>query len=558
MPTPFINAFDYIIVGAGSAGCVIANRLSADPAVRVALVEAGPSDLDFPTRWKATVPIGNVFLLPHARYNWQYEFSGAEGVNRRSIPCPRGKILGGCSSVNGSVYIRGHQSDYDGWREQGNEGWGYEDVLPFFKRHERRAGGSDAFHGRDGELDVSVPRESNPLSLAFVQAAAAAGHPLTNDFNGERQDGFGIWDVNQRCGTRLSSSRAFLHPVLSRPNLTVLVDTFVERVDMVNGQAVGITVVRDGRREKLTASCEVILSGGAINSPHLLMLSGIGGAAELERHGLQVFHDLPGVGRNLQDHPSVPIAMPDPNGTAYALSWRSLPRALASPFSYLLARRGMLASNAAEAGGFLRTRPELDRPDVQLTLLAGLKGTARAIPREHGIMILVSLLRPGARGWMALRSGRPEDRPVLNPAFLEGKDDMRTLIAGVREARRILASEPIASLLGPERLPGQEAQSDEEIAKVIRATLSTVYHPVGTCKMGPANDSQAVVDASLRVHGVGRLRVADASIMPDIIGGNTSAPAMMIGERAAHFILHSLSTSDASTGAARQPHSLAA
>lgn len=532
-----MQGFDYIIVGGGSAGCVIANRLSADPAVRVALIEAGPSDLGFPTNIKATLPIGNVFLLPHARYNWQYEFSGGEGVGGRAIPCPRGKMLGGCSSVNGSVYIRGHRSDYDEWAAAGNDGWAFEDVLPFFKRQERRLFGDTAYHGRDGELDVQQPRSVNPLTRAFVDAAVAAGHRRTDDFNGPEQDGFGVWDVNQRNATRLSSSRAFLHPVMSRPNLAVLTDCFVERVLTERGAATGVSVVRGGKRESLLASREVILAGGAINSPHLLMLSGVGEAAVLEKHGVRVVADLAGVGRNLQDHPSVPIAMSDESSNAYALSWQSLPRVVASPFQYLLGRSGMLASNAAEGGGFLRTRPELDRPDVQLTLLAGLKGTARAIPREHGIMLLVSLLRPLSRGWLTLASGRPEYRPVLHPAFLEDPAEIRTLIAGVRETRRILAMQPIAQHLGIERTPGAAAQSDEELERAIRATLSTVYHPVGTCKMGPAADPQAVVDDRLRVHGVQRLRVADASIMPNIIGGNTSAPAMMIGERLASFIL---------------------
>lgn len=533
-----MQGYDYIIVGAGSAGCVIASRLSVDPAVRVALIEAGPSDLGFPTNVKATLPIGNVFLLPHARYNWQYEFSGGAGVGGRAIPCPRGKMLGGCSSVNGGVYIRGHRSDYDDWRDAGNEGWGFEDVLPVFKRQERRLFGDPAYHGRDGELDVQQPRSVNPLTHAFVEAAVSAGHRRTTDFNGPEQDGFGVWDVNQRNGTRLSASRAFLHPVMARKNLTVLTDCFVERIELAKGAATGVTVVRGGRRETLSAAQEVILAGGAINSPHLLMLSGIGAAGVLEGHGLRALHDLPGVGRNLQDHPSVPIAMMDSSSKAYALSWQSLPRVVASPFQYLLSRNGMLASNAAEGGGFVRTRAGLDRPDVQLTLLAGLKGTARAIPREHGIMLMVSLLRPQSRGWVTLASSKPEDRPVLHPAFLEQRAEVQTLMAGVRETRRILGMSPIAQDLGLERTPGADVQSDADLERAIRATLSTVYHPVGTCKMGPDSDPQAVVDAHLRVHGVQRLRVADASIMPNIIGGNTSAPTMMIGERAAAFILN--------------------
>jgi len=532
-----MQGFDYIIVGGGSAGCVIANRLSADPAVQVALIEAGPSDLGFATRLKATLPVGNIFLLPHARYNWQYEFTGGVGVGHRAIPCPRGRMLGGCSSVNGSVYMRGHRSDYDGWRAAGNEGWGFDDVLPAFKRHERRLFGDPAWHGREGELDVQQPRAVNPLTRAFVDSAVAAGHRRTDDFNGPEQDGFGIWDVNQRNGTRLSSSKAFLHPVMSRRNLTVLTDCFVERIDLSHGCATGVTVVREGRRESIHAAQEVILAGGTINSPHLLMLSGIGPAPALEMHGVRTLHDLPGVGRNLQDHACAPVTMMDPSSHAYALSWQSLPRVLASPFQYLLDRSGMLATNAAEGGGLFRTRPELDRPDVQVTLLAGLKDTARAIPREHGIMLLVTLLRPRSRGSVTLASPNPADRPLIRPGFLEHPEDLQTLVAGVRETRRILSMPPIADHLGIERTPGRELRSDEELAQAIRRTLFTVHHPVGTCKMGPSSDAEAVVDARLRVHGLDRLRVADASVMPTIIAGNTSAPAMMIGERAASFIL---------------------
>lgn len=362
--------FDYIVVGAGAAGCVIANRLSADPAVRVALIEAGPSDRQFPVNWKTTLPIGNIFLLPHVRYNWQHVFEGGPGVGDRQIACPRGRLLGGCTSINGTVYMRGNRRDYDDWAARGNEGWRYTDVLPWFMKHENRAGAPSSLHGRGGELDVQQLRTSNPLARAFVAAAAEAGHVRNDDFNGVEQDGFGLFDLNQRDGVRLSSSRAFLHPVLSRPNLELLTDALVEKVRIEAGRTTGVAIVRDGVRIELAATREVVLAAGTVNSPQLLLLSGIGPAADLARHGIAVARDLPGVGANLQDHPTASIAVANPSGESYALSLRALPRVAAAPFRYLLQRRGMLASNAAEAGGFLRSRPGLDRPDLQMTFMS--------------------------------------------------------------------------------------------------------------------------------------------------------------------------------------------
>jgi len=531
------KGFDFIVVGAGAAGCLIANRLSRDPSARVALIEAGPSDRDFPVNVKTTLPVGNVFLLPHARYNWQHVYSGGPEVNGRQIPCPRGKLFGGCTSVNGTVYMRGHPSDYEAWAAHGNDGWDYRDVLAAYKRHENYVGDASDFHGIGGEIDVRKPSENNPLARALVEAAVEAGHQRNNDFNGERQDGFGIFDLNQRNGVRQSSSRVFLHPALRRNNLTVFADALVERINFNGPRAVGVAVRHDGKRQILPASTEVILAAGTVNSPQLLMLSGVGPADMLRRHGIQVVEDLPGVGANLQDHPTVSVAMSNPSAESYALSWRTAPRVAFAPLRYLFARGGMLASNAAEAGGFLRSRSGLDRPDLQMTFMVGLKDNPRTLPRRHGFVLHVAVLRPATRGRIELSSADPAAKPVMRPHFLQDRGDVEALLAGLKEARRILSMPALARYSGAEVSPGPAVKSDAELEAFIRANVATTYHPVGTCKMGPQRDSMAVVDARLRVHGLIGLRVADASIMPDIIGGNTSAPSMMIGERAAEFMI---------------------
>jgi choline dehydrogenase len=537
------DSFDYIVIGSGSAGSLMANRLSADPANRVALIEAGPSDRKWPVNLKTAMPVGNIFLLPSDRYNWKQELRGNAAVGQRVINFPRGKLFGGSSAINGGVYIRGQREDYDGWAKAGNAGWAYDDVLPAFKAVENYAGADKPWHGKGGELDVQKPRTFNPIASAIVDAAEQAGHHRNDDFAGERKDGFGRYDLNQRNGTRLSSARAFLHPALKRPNLTVLDETMVRRILFDRGRAIGLEVEKDGARRTLSARREIVLCAGATNSPQLLMLSGIGPQDHLREMGIDLVHDLPGVGAHLQDHPTVHVAMENPSAESYAVSAKALPRVIASPFKYLFNRGGMLASNVAECGGFLCT-DGTGRPDIQITFLVGLKLDARASPRRHGYMGLIQLLRPRSAGSVRLASNRPEDKPVIDPNFFADPYDMKTLIAGFREARHIFAQPALAPMTGAEIEPGVQYQTDAEIDGALRKIVNTAYHPTGTCKMGPDDDPMAVVDGRLRVRGVSGLRVVDASVMPEIVSGNTSAPTMMIAERAARFILEDAAASN--------------
>ncbi|HEY7991547.1 MAG TPA: choline dehydrogenase [Stellaceae bacterium] len=530
------NSFDYIIVGAGSAGCVLANRLSDDPNVTVALIEAGPTDHGFPQKFLIDLPAGIWSMISNPRYNWSYTYETGDALGNRAIPCPRGRVLGGTSAINGMVYIRGHRNDFDGWVDKGADGWNYDAVLPYFKKSENYQYGASDYHGAGGELSVSDQRDPNPVGEIAMEAATQLQYRRTKDFNGAEQDGFGFWQVTQKNGNRASTARAFLDPVRDRRNLTVITDALTERIDLEGKRAVGITVRRrDGGPAILKAKREVIVSGGAINSPQILLLSGIGPAAELQALGIAVRHELPGVGENLHDHQGIFMSWSSPDPRLYGLSSGALPWMAASPFKYFLERKGAWTTNTCEAGGFVRSLPDLAQPDLQLLFFPQFMNQPQHfIPRGHGFSWHVSLLQPKSRGKLSLKTARPDDAPRLDSGFLTHDDDLNGIIRGFKEVRRLVAAPLTDKYRGAEIDPGPHVQSDDQIADFIRKNLGTTYHPAGTCKMG--KDAMAVVDPQLRVHGLDGLRVIDASIMPQVTSGNTNAPTIMIAERGADFI----------------------
>ena len=527
--------YDYIVVGAGSAGCVLANRLSADPAARVCLIEAGGSDDSLRVR----VPAGILSLYGNPNYDYCYFGVPQPHLNNRSIPVNRGKALGGSSSINSMVYIRGAAQDYDEWAGLGCAGWAYDDVLPVFKKLERNLLGQDPrFHGTGGELLVDNPRDPNVLSAMFVKAGADAGLPENRDFNAESQFGLGVYNVTQDRGQRFSSYTAFVRPVLDRPNLTVLSGCEVAGIVVADGRATGLRVRQDGGEKALTATREIVLSAGAINSPKLLLASGIGPAAELRQIGIEPVLDLPGVGKNLRDHVDGMITVRSSSSLTLGLSVQNLPRMLAAPFSYFARRKGMLTTNYVEAGGFARTRYADGLPDIQFHFVPGYRShRGRLVEYGHGYAIHTCVLRPKSVGEIRLSGGAGRRDVLIDHRFFSDKQDARVLVEGIKVARRIFASPVFDAIRGKEMLPGKDVRTDDEILAYLRAEALTVYHPVGTCKMG--TDAMAVVDpTTLKVRGVDGLRVADASVMPTLIGGNTNAPSMMIGQRAAEMILN--------------------
>jgi choline dehydrogenase-like flavoprotein len=532
--------YDYLIVGAGSAGCVLASRLSEDPTVRVGLIEAGPPD----TSVLIHCPAGLALLAQTRSANWGFETVPQPGLNGRRGYQPRGKVLGGSSSVNAMIYARGHRADYDGWAAEGNPGWSFDEVLPYFKRAEHNERGADAFHGTGGPLNVADLRSPGRWRERFVQAGVEAGYPHNPDFNNAEQEGFGPYQVTHRNGERFSAAKAYLTPHLGRPNLEVLTGAQVLRVRFEGRRAVGVDVRIGGAERALSARREVLLSAGALQSPQLLMLSGVGPGAHLQALGIPVLHDLPGVGRHLHDHIDVVQVVEGVQShdqrELFGLSLAGAVRALRGVFEWQQHRTGMLTTNFGEGGAFIRSTPDEPIPDLQLHFVVGkLVDHGRKTVFGHGYSCHVCVLRPRSRGSVQLACADPLAAPLIDPAFLRDDDDTHRLVRGFKLMRQILAQPALAQHGGREVAASAAAQTDAQIEAYIRQHADTIYHPVGTCRMGPAESAasgRSVVDAELRVHGLQGLRVVDASVMPQIVGGNTNAPTIMIAEKAADLI----------------------
>ena len=532
METSAATTFDYVIVGAGTAGCALAGRLAEERSARVCLIEAGGSDRHLLVSTPAMVAAA----IASPRLNWRFETVPQPHLNGRRIAQPRGKVVGGSGSINGMVYSRGNPRDYDDWAAAGAPGWSYACVLPYFLRSENNQDlPASRFHGHGGPMNVMRPRGPNQLNRDFIAATRSLGFPGTDDFTGVTNEGVGFRQGVLRGGQRETTARAFLRPALAQGNVTLYTDALVLRVLIEQGRAVGVVYEREGREQVVRAAREVILSAGSIQSPQILLLSGIGPAAELQAHGISPVHDLPGVGRNLHDHLACPVLMHTTDPTSYGISARALPRGVWAVLQYLFARTGPFASNVFESVGFLKTLPGLDRPDVQFVFQpAARPRPGFPLPIGHGFAISPVSLYPKSRGSVTLLSKDPHAAPAIDPALLSVAEDIQPLIRAIRLARRILGASDFARYQATETAPGAAVQSEADIAAFIRANSYTVHHQVGTCRMGEGPD--AVVDAQLRLRGIEALRVVDASVMPLIVGGNTNAVAVMIAEKAADLI----------------------